>query len=172
MVKKLIFLLVIVLSVVFVIYHNNNSTQDLANKQEDNIFNPQEVKLGDKIVGMTIDSLSLHQIQNSDRYSATVQFLGEVIVDGRYINYEDDEFLGDSVAFEVSSETEHRLPKLDFDKRRTWFVFNNQDMAKDIFGKRAPDGYAKVTIKDYLIRYAPTEVFNEARLVEVIDVAD
>jgi hypothetical protein len=172
MIKKFIFLLVIVLIIVFFIYQNNNSTQDLSNKQEGNIFNPQEVNIGDEVADLKIESLSLHQIENTNRYSATVQFSGEVIVEGRYINYEDDEFLGDAVAFEVNDQTENRLPKLEFDERRTWFIFDNQEMAKDIFGKRAPDGYAKVAIKDYIIRYAPTETFNGAKLVEVVDIAD
>jgi len=50
--------------------------------------------------------------------------------------------------------------------------FSNSEEANQAFSPEGSQGRARVKIDDYTINYAPTEVYNTARLIEVIELTE
>lgn len=140
------------------------------NAKADNIFDGKQVKVGDTVAGMKIISLEIHP-ENGEDYDAYISFEGEATVSGKFKHMKDDEFLGDEIVFEVDKESESKLPKLQHDERYVWFTFTNRDAAEKALGPSGSGGTATVTIKNYGINYAHTEIWNTAELVKVEKVA-
>ena len=70
------------------------------------------------------------------------------------------------ISFKVDEESEALLPKLAHDQRYVWFMFMNHDEAEKALGAAGTEGKAAVTIKNYSINYAHTEIWNTAELVK------
>ena len=119
---------------------------------------------------MEITSIEITPNPNSeDDYWAKVKFKGQAAVTGNYKNNVDDEFLADSISFRVDDGSSNLLPRLSHDTRFTWFTFSNQDLAKETFSPPGSEGVATVVIDNYVIYYAPTEVWNTAELIEAVE---
>ncbi|MFO7929282.1 MAG: hypothetical protein R6U35_06425 [Candidatus Humimicrobiaceae bacterium] len=138
--------------------------------EADNVFDAREAQVGDLVAGMRIENIKIGPsgYPEEEEYSATVEFSGKAVIEGRYVNNTDDEFLGNEVSFIVDDEFTHMLPRLKHDKRYTWFVFSNSQKANKSFAPEGSSGRARIAIDNYIINYAPTEVWNLAKLVEVI----
>lgn len=126
-----------------------------------NEFELDKVKVGDKVVGMTIVSIEPYLIK----------FSGETTITGTYKYYGDNEaFLANNVFFEnLDSASLSKIPKVVSDTRNIWFGFSNQDYAKSIFGSKGSFGTATIVINDYTINLAQSEVWNTATLIKVIE---
>jgi hypothetical protein len=145
-------------------FHQPEAPQETA----ENLFDAREVKAGDVMAGMTVVSVETGEPYRDSEYPARVQFSGPVTLSGEYTCYpEDHEFLAGLVAFKVDPAEEEKLPRLKHDERYPWLVFSNQEAAR-IFGPPGGQGQAKVVIDRYQIHYAPSEVYNQAELVEVV----
>ncbi len=130
-----------------------------------NIFEGEQVKVGDTVAGMRIVSLEIHPENGAD-YDAYICFEGEATVTGTFKHMKDDEFLGDEISFKVDEASQGILPKLRHDERYVWFTFSNREAAAEAFGPPGSEGTATVTIKDYCINYAHTEIWNTAELTK------
>lgn len=134
-------------------------------QSETNIFDARKVKAGDQVAGLGIAKVEVHNASDED-YDAAVSFEGEVTVSGTFKHNKDDEFLDHEISFVVDEESADLLPKLAHDQRYVWFMFTNHDEAEKAFGAPGSEGKATVTIKNYCINYAHTEVWNTAELVK------
>lgn len=134
-------------------------------QKETNIFDARKVKVGDNVAGLRIAKVEVHNASDED-YDAAVSFEGEVTVSGTFKHNKDDEFLDHEISFMVDEESADLLPKLAHDQRYVWFMFTNHDEAEKAFGAPGTEGKATVTIKEYCINYAHTEVWNTAELVK------
>ncbi|MBT9259711.1 MAG: hypothetical protein KM310_08155 [Clostridiales bacterium] len=136
-----------------------------------NVVPAKDLRPGDTVAGLTVTEVSYYEEQpESGTFGAVVSFAGEVTVTGRYVHQPlENEFSGGEVCMDVDSSTEDRLPRLEGDNRSLWFCFTNRDEAAAYL---APDGIgeATVVIDDYTIDYRPTETWNRATLVKVVDV--
>jgi hypothetical protein len=134
-------------------------------EKETNLFDARKVKAGDQIAGLSIKKVEVHNASDED-YDAYVSFEGEVTISGSYKHNKNDEFLDHEISFRVDDESVALLPTLAHDKRYVWFMFMNHDEAEKAFGAPGTEGKATVTIKNYGINYAHTEIWNTADLVK------
>jgi hypothetical protein len=140
--------------------------QKPVNEVSDNHFNPKDVKVGDEVAGMKIVELEVED--DGPNYSVFAAFEGKIIISGKYIQYENHDFLGNAISFEVDEESFKKLPILAYDERNLWFVFRNREEAIKRLGDYDNEGLS-IEIADYTIHYAPTEVANEASITRVIE---
>lgn len=139
---------------------------------ESNVFELEKVKVGDTIAGFKI--VSIEPVTKADKYSeenVRVRFSGDADIKGRYRHYREGEgILADIVCVDnLDSESEKKLPKLTTDTRNSWFCFRNNDFAKTEFAPPGSEGDTEVKIKEYEYVYLPSEVWNSATLVEVVN---
>ncbi len=129
-----------------------------------NLFDARKVKSGDQIAGLKVSKVEVHNASDED-YDAYVDFEGEVTLSGTFKHNLNDDFLDHEISFKVDEESEALLPKLAHDQRYVWFMFMNHDDAEKALGAAGTEGKATVTIKNYGIKYAHTEIWNTADLV-------
>ncbi|HYE83208.1 MAG TPA: hypothetical protein VEG39_13715 [Clostridia bacterium] len=134
-------------------------------EEETNLFDARKVKVGDQIAGLKVNKVEVHNASDED-YDAYVDFEGEVTVSGDFKHNLDDAFMDHEISFTVDEESKALLPKLAHDQRYVWFMFMNHDEAEKAFGAPGTEGKATVTIKNYSIKYAHTEIWNTADLVK------
>jgi len=133
--------------------------------EETNLFDARKVKAGDQVAGLKVNKVEVHNASDED-YDAYVSFEGEVTVSGSFKHNLNDEFMDHEISFMVDEESAEKLPKLAHDQRDVWFMFTNHDEAEKVFGAPGTEGKATVTIKNYNINYAHTEIWNTAELVK------
>ncbi len=135
-------------------------------KKESNLFDARKVKPGDQVAGLTVSKIEVNNAGDED-YDANVDFEGEVTISGTFKHNLNDEFFDHEITFNVDEESAALLPKLAHDQRYVWFMFMNHDEAEKLLGAPGTEGKATVTIKNYSIKYAHTEIWNTADLVRV-----
>lgn len=134
-------------------------------EKESNLFDARKIKAGDVVAGLRVAKVEVHNASDED-YDAYVTFEEEVTVSGTFKHNLDDEFLDHEISFVVDDESAAVLPKLSHDQRYVWFMFMNHDEAEKALGPAGTEGAATVTIKNYTINYAHTEIWNTADLVK------
>lgn len=146
----------------------NASEMDQDHETQGHVFDVKTAKVGDKILGMEITELSVHDISDK-HYSTRVKFSGQATVSGTYTHErKDDEMLGGRIRFEVDDEYGSSLPKEKTDSRILWFVFANHDEAEALLGPPGSSGRATVVIGDYGINATHSDEWNTANLVRVV----
>ena len=135
-------------------------------EKESNLFDARKVKVGDQVAGLRVSKVEVGNAGDED-YDAYVDFEGEVTVSGIFKHNLNDDFLDHEISFTVDEESAALLPMLAHDQRYVWFMFMNHDEAEKALGAAGTEGKATVTIKNYDIKYAHTEIWNIADLVRV-----
>lgn len=139
--------------------------------QISNLFDARKIETGNTIVGMKVKAVEVKpnlNPGNEDNYSARVEFEGKTQILGTYKINKDDEFLDNLVSFIPDEESAAKLPKLSHDTRYVWFVFENTDKSLATFKTQGNEELATIIIDNYIINYAPTEVYNTAILIELV----
>ena len=131
-----------------------------------NVFDVHQAQVGDVVAGLTISSLEVSD-PGAPYLTAHVGFTGEVTVSGTVTAYDDHEQLGNAVCVSVDPASARVLPRMLQDTRYAWFCFTNSDVAAaEVFGTGTVTE-ASVVIDQFTINYAPTEMWNTARLLRV-----
>lgn len=125
---------------------------------------------GDTYLGMVADDISVlyHCKENSQDELARIRikFTGEVTLTGKLDVNVDDDF-GYQVYFIADTESIKKLPHHVEDTRDIGgFRFVNENL-KEILGAEPFSRVCEITIKDFNINYAATEVTNTAELISV-----
>lgn len=130
-----------------------------------NIFDPNVLKVGDKIVDMTVLAIGpvspntpIDVMQN---YKAT--FKGQANISGKFHL---DEILGDYCMY-IDQPDWAKIPQSSIDNRAPQFCISNPDIQaiKKIISEN--NGNANITIDDYTINQYPTEISNQATLIKI-----
>lgn len=135
-----------------------------AEEKGSNLFDARKVQIGDQVAGLAVSKVEVHNASDED-YDAYVDFEGEVTVSGTFKHNLNDDFLDNEISFKVDDESAALLPKLAHDQRYVWFMFMNHEVAEKALGAPGTEGEATVTIKNYSIKYAHTEIWNTADFV-------
>ena len=133
-------------------------------KKNSNLFELDKIRAGDEIAGMTV------RVVDGAPYGR-IYFSGEAEITGSYDYYgEDQAFFGGLVCMrELNEQSLAKLPKNIGDARNIWFCFSNQDLAKTELGPIGSSGLATVTIDNYVVDNRESEVWNVARLINVMN---
>lgn len=138
-------------------------------KANTNVFDAEEAKVGDEVLGMKITRIEVDRINETD-YAARVGFSGQATVSGTYTHEKkDEEMLGCQIRFEVDEESARSLPKEKRDTRVTWFVFTDHDEAEKLLGPPGTTGRATVVIDRYGINLTYSCEYNIARLLKLVE---
>ena len=132
------------------------------------VFNPSEVKEGDRIAGLAVAS-NRTQAAPDTRLGVTgsVGFAGDVQLSGSYrahFDYPDVQ----EACFWVDPSDWFKLPRVRGDDRIKWFCFENKDDAIRQLGALGTDTRATIVIKDYTTNLQPSDVWDRAQLVRVL----
>lgn len=137
------------------------------------LFDGKDVKVGDQIAGMEVVSVDANDPQDTDTqtFSFHGEFSGKKTISGKFIQNEEDALLNDLLIFIVDDAMEHQLPKLENDDRYVWFAFKNNEeaikMYEENFGEK-DEATATIELDHYHIHYAPSDVYNEATLLRIV----
>lgn len=136
----------------------------------ENKFNLDEVKVGDKIVGMTVKSIEpFEKSRNFSKHNISIKFTGEATITGKYFYLGGPDSLfpeNIAVCFELDATSSKLMPQKDGYK--IWFCFNNDDFARTMFNPAGSSGRATITIDNYTMNIFPSEVWDTADLVRII----
>ncbi len=136
------------------------------NDQAQVLFRGDRALVGDQVGEMTITFIE----RFFDDY-IWIGFNGKATVTGRYA-YTDDALMGEFISFHADTAQEGKIPKMLEDERDLWFSFSNHDFAHETFGPVGSTGQATIVIDSYFIDYTPTEAYNTAELLEVIEITE
>lgn len=133
----------------------------------DNVFDVYGAEVGDVVAGLEITSLEVSD-PTAPYLTAHVTFTGEVTVSGTVTAYDDHEQFGDAVCVSaVDPVSERSLPRMLQDTRYAWFCFTNSDVASAEVFDPGTTTATTVVVDQFTINYAPTEMWNTARLLRV-----
>ncbi len=139
---------------------------------EGNIFNAYEVNVGDNIAGQKIISIDIREADDGFYLGAFIDFKGKIEISGEYRYRMFDEMFGEYLAFTVNESDYSKIPILENDTRGQWFMIDNLEQAKemlDISGNSDIVGKATIVIEDFEIGCYPSEVWNSANVINVLD---
>ncbi len=154
------------------LYANEQNSVNKAQVIAQNDFDPLKIKLGDKIVGMTL--VSLGPIINIDKPLSAddvdAKFSGSVTLSGNYV-FDMNDFAGSEMACLYLTDPIElaKLPRvMGAPDQNSVLCFSNIDRVKEVFGPKYSSGRATVMIDDYQVLYAPAEVVNSATLIRLV----
>jgi len=130
-------------------------------KYIDNPFKPNDIKVGDQIVGMLVKEIS--QIDDLSK----IVFNGEVELTGTFYHETSRLSFGTVVRFVPDEASSVLLPRMSNDIDDVWFIFSDYNQVANKFGEVGTQGFATVKIKDYTISYGVADAYNQAALVSV-----
>ncbi len=150
--------------------------QEAATKAES--LRPNQIQLGrtragEKVATMTLKTIEPYE-KNGRLSTANVQatLAGRVTITGRY-NYYDTGPLssldGTVVFSDLDESSREKIPQLKGSSSKIYFVFRNQELARELLGPRGTSGYATVTIDNYELNSHPGAVWDKAELVRVLE---
>jgi hypothetical protein len=127
----------------------------------DNPFKPNEINVGDQIVGMLVKEIS--QIDNLNK----IVFDGEVELTGTFYHETSRLSFGTVVRFVPDEASSVLLPRMGNDISGVLFILNDYSEVANKFGEVGTQGFATMKIKDYTIGYGVEDAYNQATLVSV-----
>lgn len=143
-----------------------------------NLFNLKDVKVGDKIAGMTIKSIKKisdlitppEDVPLSEN-NVSIVFSGQVTITGEY-RYEKESEVGgiEILGFSLDETSSKLMPRLTYQKNDPVYIsIANIDEAKEKLGiTKDGEGMATIIIDDYSLNSYPSEVSNTGKLVSVV----
>jgi len=151
-------------------------------KSGSNIFNFEDIKVGDKIGKMTVNSISdssgstlppSMENYSIQEHHSTV-FIGPITVSGKYFQWEwthanaNDPPTRVGVCFEPDEESSKIIPQEATDPRYIWFCFDNPTLADKELGVTG-SGKATIMVDNYKDIHIGMSAANSATLIKVIN---
>jgi hypothetical protein len=124
-------------------------------------FDPQQVKPGDEVGGLTVKRIR----RPPDDYSIT--FTGEVELNGRYLTHPEYPEVK-LPCFWVDPDSWAKLPRASTDQRLIWFCFENDTEAIRQLGPLGTRMSATIVIDNYQTALSESDVFDTAHLIRVV----
>lgn len=181
MIVLLIVAAILITAVVFGIKNNshNRNTNELLQQNQSPITNANEftvknIKVGDKIAGMTVKSIAPYDEEVktlSLESNAKVRFTGQTTIMGTYY-YECPGFEGKCSNSEqrlcfkdLDNISQKKMPTLKDGRNPIWFCFSNVNEAKNLLVPNT--GKKTIVIDNYVLNVYPSEVIDTADLISV-----
>ncbi len=130
------------------------------------------VKVGDKVGALTVKVARPFRDQYSPITSdnAVISFSGLLSIKGKYVYHGGQDLLSDTACFEELDEKSLTvIPTMVGDERSVWFCFDNQEEAGQLLKGVKSGSTVNIQINNYSINYYPSEVYNTATLIRVIN---
>ncbi|MEX2355634.1 MAG: hypothetical protein WD535_01240 [Thermaerobacterales bacterium] len=136
----------------------------------DRTFAMESVQAGDMVGDLKVLSVEPFEADAPDEIQPNirVQFAGQMMVSGTYHYFDEGELYRDFVCFDPDDAGALAVPRAEELPDWSFFCFDNQEMAKDVFGPTGSSGAATVVIQDYDFSAYPSDMaYNLATLLEV-----
>jgi len=127
-------------------------------------FDPARVEEGDSVGPWEITALDLRPGVGPAEWVGTASFSGEVEIWGRAQAHPDAD-LG-ILCFLADEASAERIPRMVGDERIPWFCFENQEEAAEALDPARMADRVRITVSNYIYRYARTDIHDSARLEE------
>ena len=132
-----------------------------------------KVKVGDKIVGLTIAEITKKIPGVTDENAISIRFCGNMKVSGAFVYHKNHEYFSNAISFVPDLESLQQIPFLNSEvkDRKALIVFQQIPVAvKDRLGEPEVSGTATFEISNYTIRRAATEIWDTAEVLNISNV--
>ena len=132
-----------------------------------------KVKVGDKILGLTIAEITKKIPGVTDENAISIRFCGKMKVSGAFVYHNNHEYFSNAISFVPDHESFRQIPFLSggVKDRQTLIVFHQIPVAvKEILGEPEIRGTATFEIANYIIRRAATEIWDTAEVLNISNV--
>lgn len=132
-----------------------------------------KVKVGDKIVGLTIVEITKKIPGVIDDHAISIRFCGNMKVSGAFVYHKNHEYFSNAISFVPDNQSLQQIPLLSsgVKDRKSVIVFHRIPVAvKEKLGEPEKRGTATFEITNYNIRRAATEVWDVAEVLNISDV--
>jgi hypothetical protein len=139
-------------------------------------FDPGALQAGDSFLNLQVTSRDVVRVFDDSVWAGRVQFAGEITVTGEYRRHFDWPE-PEELCFHVSAPASvQRIPAFAPDEwtspnRQDWFCFTNPELALALLGPGEPPVRATIVVDEYTVLREFSDVFDTARLVDVVAVA-
>ena len=138
-------------------------------------FDPATVQPGDTVLGLTVVAADVSPALDDSLWVGTVVFEGDLVLHGIYQQHPDWPQVELPCVHVVQSPSIGRIPRFPADPydgpdRKTWFCFDNPDVASQLLGAPAPPREIVIAVDRYRAQRDLSDGFDTAELAEVIEV--
>jgi hypothetical protein len=131
------------------------------------VFTSTNISEGDSVGSLVVDEVQI-SLTGGDNWSGFITFSGTVEISGRYGDHPAYPDSG-SVSFFPDEKSNIQLPRYYKDERNGWFSFSNEADDPLLTALRNPEtGTARIIISEFFYAYAPGDVENSARLLDIL----
>ncbi|MDQ0878896.1 hypothetical protein QFZ77_007555 [Paenibacillus sp. V4I3] len=145
----------------------------MPNSISGNLIRASEVKVGDKIMGVTIRSINRSIPGYSTENMVEIQFCGNLEVAGKFTYYANHEYFSNKIAFTPDQSSIDNIPTLEIGTygKQPILIQDPSNVIKESLGNPEISGSASFKISDLTIRNAEgTEIWNTAKLESISNV--
>jgi hypothetical protein len=139
-------------------------------------FDPGAIAVGDTFLNLRVTARDVHRAMDDSVWVGRVRFAGLITVTGEFRRHSDWPE-PEALCFNVGTRSSiQRIPDFAPDSWTspnaiTWFCFTNPGQVQAALGDGARPVRATIVVDDYLVVREFSDVFDTARLVEVVAVA-
>jgi hypothetical protein len=138
-------------------------------------FDPGTIQLGDTVLGLTVTAADVSRALDDSVWVGAVVFEGDLVLHGIYQQHPDWPQVELPCVHVVQAPSIGRIPRFPADPydgpaRKTWFCFDNPDVAMELLGAPAPPREIVIAVDRYRAQHDLSDGFDTAALAEVIEV--
>jgi len=145
--------------------NSNNNLVTTTNNQANNVFNWDNIRVGDLIGSWKVKEIREYNIGSELNFweNANITFTGNVELEGVYYN------VFDKICFKPNKDSQKIVPVMSVPGGKTSnnFCFENQNSAKILAENFNQDDQIKIVISDFVLNAYPSEITNIANLVKI-----
>ena len=138
-------------------------------------FDPAALEPGDTIGELTVESAELTRVLEDSVWVGSVVLGGDLVLHGVYQRHPDWPAVELPCVDVVQASSIARVPRFPPDAHtgpspRTWFCFENPEVALDLLGEPEPPREIVIAIDRYRVQRELSDAFDLAQLAEVLEV--
>jgi hypothetical protein len=138
-------------------------------------FDPGTIQLGDTLLGLSVAAADVSRALDDSLWVGTVVFEGDLVLHGIYQQHPDWPQVELPCVHVVQLPSIGRIPRFPADPydrpdRKTWFCFDNPNVAMELLGPPAPPREIVIAVDRYRAQRDLGDGFDTAELAEVIEV--
>jgi hypothetical protein len=139
-------------------------------------FDPGSLAVGDVVLGVRVVDLDVRRVFEDSVWAGYVRFAGELALTGVFQQHFDYPEPAELCLHVDNAASVRRVPAFAPDtwtapNRKSWFCFTNNDAVRERLGTGEPPLRATIIVDDYTARREFSDVFDTARLVDVVAIA-
>jgi hypothetical protein len=138
-------------------------------------FDPATIQAGDTVLGLTVVAADVTRALVDSIWVGAVVFEGDLVLHGVYQQHPDWPQVELPCMHVIQPPSIGRVPRFPADpydgpERKTWFCFDNPEVANELLGAPTPPREIVIAVDHYRAQRDLSDGFDTAELAEVIEV--